>query len=102
MEGTTFRVFLNGALVNSASGLTQLTTGNVGFGKNVTPTSAVPPGVVWIDDVVVRRYAFPEPTAGTEPSRLRHRIGTGAATLVTGAFAGRYFDRAPFARSSTG
>jgi Bacterial Ig-like domain (group 2) len=60
MAGTTFQVFLNGALINSATGLTGIISGNVGFTKNVTPLTAS--GVIWIDDVIVRRWAIPEPT----------------------------------------
>lgn len=59
MAGTTYQVFLNGALIRTATGLTALTTGNIAFDKYV-----VPPGTtVWIDDVVARRYANPGPTS---------------------------------------
>jgi len=59
MSGTTLTVFVNGAPVNSASGLTDLVSGNVGFEKVTVPTA----GGFWVDDVIIRRYASPEPTA---------------------------------------
>ena len=66
MSGTALRVFVNGAQVNSVDGLTDLLSGNIGLEK-VT----VPAGVgFWIDDVVIRRYASPEPTATVGPESV--------------------------------
>ena len=64
MYGTTLRVFVDGTQINSATNLTELTSGNIGF-----TTWTIPSGSYWyIDDVIVRRYVRPEPTAapGTE------------------------------------
>ncbi len=58
MAGTTLRVFVNGAQVNVATGLTDLVSGNVGLEKVTVPAGSG----FWIDDIVVRRFAFPEPT----------------------------------------
>lgn len=67
MAGTTLRVFVNGAQVNVATGLTDLVSGNVGLEKVTVPGGSG----FWVDDVVVRRFAFPEPTValggGTAP-----------------------------------
>ncbi len=58
MSGSTYRVFLNGSELREVGGLTDLTSGNVALYKYI-----VPPGMqVWVDDVVARRYVFPEPT----------------------------------------
>ncbi len=64
MAGTTYRVFVNGAAVREAASLTELTSGSIGFYKYVVPAGLQ----IWIDDVIARRYVFPEPTAvaGTE------------------------------------
>ena len=64
LAGSTMTVFVNGVPVNNASGLTDLTTGNVGFEKVTVPVGSG----FWVDDVVIRRYASPEPAAalGTE------------------------------------
>ena len=47
------------AEVGSIGGLTELTTGNVAFRKFVVSAGAS----WWIDDVIVRRYANPEPAS---------------------------------------
>ncbi|MGH7583383.1 MAG: DUF2341 domain-containing protein [Gemmatimonadales bacterium] len=64
MVGTTYRVFLNGAEVREAGPLTDMTSGSIGIYKYVVPAGLQ----VWVDDVVARRYVFPEPTvvAGAE------------------------------------
>lgn len=57
MHGSTYRLFLNGAEMSMQTDLDALTSGNVGFSKFI-----IPPGDgVWHDDVVARRYVFPEP-----------------------------------------
>ena len=59
MFGSTFYLFVNGTLQTTASGQTELASGNVGFGKII-----VPPGASWwLDDVVARKYVNPEPTS---------------------------------------
>lgn len=58
MQGTTLWSFINGAAINSASGLAQLTSGNVALQKWRVPAG----NSWWVDDVIVRRYVNPEPT----------------------------------------
>jgi hypothetical protein len=59
MHGSTYRVFLNGEQINTQDGLDGITTGNVGFSKFVVP----PGNGLWLDDVIARRYVFPEPVS---------------------------------------
>lgn len=87
IAGSVFHGFINGVEVNTASGLTDLTTGNIGFQKFGVPTGAT----WWLDDVVARRYVNPEPVSaaggeqvaplflGTDfsavnPSRVKNRM----------------------------
>jgi len=65
--GTGMRVFKDGTQINPTSGSfnvgSEVASGNIGFHKwNLSS------GAWWIDDVIVRRYVDPEPTAapGTE------------------------------------
>ena len=64
MSGTTFRVFVDGTQINSGT-MTELTSGNIGF-----TTWTIPSFRYWyIDDVIVRPYVNPEPTAARVRSR---------------------------------
>ncbi|HYU07346.1 MAG TPA: DUF2341 domain-containing protein, partial [Thermoplasmata archaeon] len=62
--GTGMRVFKDGTQINPASGTvnvgTEMASGNIGFRKWSIGTGFA----WWIDDVIVRRYADPEPTTG--------------------------------------
>jgi hypothetical protein len=62
--GTGMRVFQDGAQVNPVSGATDVTplgtnipSGNIGFAKWDTTGATW-----WVDDVIARRYVYPEPT----------------------------------------
>lgn len=60
IQGSTMRIFVDGAEVAQATGLTELTSGNVGFDKFEVPAGAG----WWVDDFIARRYVNPEPGSG--------------------------------------
>jgi hypothetical protein len=63
MHGDTYRVFLDGDLLHTQDGLDAITSGNIGFDKFVIPSGEG----LWLDDVVVRRFVFPEPEVALGP-----------------------------------
>jgi hypothetical protein len=83
--GTGMRVFKDGTQINPTSGSfnvgSQLASGTIGFHKwNMSS------GAWWVDDVIVRRYVDPEPTAapGTEQA-------TTAGVVIGGDQSGRVY-----------
>jgi hypothetical protein len=63
MHAGWYRVFFNNQLALQVNNLTAIASGNIGFDKFVVPAG----NEVWIDDVVARRFVFPEPTSTTGP-----------------------------------
>jgi len=83
--GTGMRVFKDGTQINPTSGSFnvggELASGNIGFHKwNMSS------GAWWVDDVIVRRYVDPEPTAapGTEQATM-------AGVVIGGDQSGRVY-----------
>lgn len=68
MHNDWYRVYYNNNLALQVNNFNAMASGNVGFDKFVIPDG----DELWLDDVVVRRYVFPEPAAtlgseGTSP-----------------------------------
>jgi hypothetical protein len=54
-----YRVLFNGQVALALNNLNAFPSGNIGFSKFVIPAG----NELWIDDVLVRRHVFPEPTS---------------------------------------